>query len=95
MPTKVTNEIIGEVNNSYALRKFGAPVYVRIDSLSNEHILVIGTQVSPDDPNVKDDEHSKIITEMALIAFHTGKQLKLDFSLFQGNNLYATNASIV
>src|SRR4051812_46768618 len=86
MPTKVTNGILGQVNNSHDLRKFGAPVFVRIDSLSNDNILVKGTQI--DNPNVADDEHSRIIAQMATIAFNTGKQLELDFSLFQNNELF-------
>ncbi len=93
MSVKTTNAIIGHVNNSHDLRKYGAPVYVRIDDLTKEKILIKGANV--DDPNRPDDEHSRIIAEMAMVAFITGKQLEVDFDSFHNNELLAKNVSIV
>jgi hypothetical protein len=76
----VTNEILPYVNDSNSIRRLHAPMYVRIYDLEKNKdidILLVGADVT--DPSKDDADHSKIILNMATIAFATGKQLQVDY----------------
>ena len=75
--TVMTSAIQPYVNDSAAIRKLGAPVYVRIPTLGGTNdILVKGADIGND--SEEDPEHSTIILTMAMIARAIGKQLSLD-----------------
>jgi hypothetical protein len=93
MPVHTTDEIGATINDSFTLRHEGTPNWVRIPAISNQLVRLQGVKV--DDTSVLDDEHSKIITRMALTAFITGKQLQVEFDKIEFPNVWAKTVRIV
>jgi hypothetical protein len=92
-PAYSTSQIVAFVNDSNAMRTYGAPVYVSIPALSQNDILVAGADVT--NPFVEDKEHSEIICEMATLAYVLGRQLRIASASFVNEKILAISVAIV
>ncbi len=91
---QTTDAIIGHVNNSREVRKFGAPVYVKINAIdSHNNLLLAGTDVN--NPNIEDAEHSRIIRRMATLAWTLGKPLRIEMVKLENGKVFAKGVAIL
>jgi hypothetical protein len=92
-PVYSTSQIVAFVNDSNAVRKFGAPVYVKIPAIDpNVDIIVKGCDVS--NYTIEDPAHSELICKMAEVAYVFGRSLRIASAKYENNTIYAISVSI-
>ncbi len=91
-----TSSISDHVVDSYAIAKFGAPVYVTIANLAGGNAILL-RGVDPDDTSKVSDANSRAILTLATIAWATNKQLELTYVKFDADKreMFVKTAKII